>query len=182
VRKAISTIVIACAFVAGASAVADAAGSNAKAASPNAKAASSNAKGKTCGTLYTPPCKAKPKKKHKHKPKPKPKPTTKPKLTNTPLSPGCKTAGPAYKLPTFTFVSNAGIRKIKVVFASKTVKAFTFKGKGPKQFKLNGVRVPTKGLKAGAHNVTVAAVDVKGKSVSKTVRFTICKAKPVFTG
>jgi hypothetical protein len=161
-RKAISVIVIACAFVAGASGVADATGSHAK----------------TCGTLYTPACKAKPKKKHKPKPKP---PTTKPKVT-VPMSPGCKNAGQADTLPTFTFVSNAGLRKIKVVFQSKTLKVFNFKGKGPKQFKLIGVRVPTKGLKAGAHNVTVTAADVKGKSVSKTLRFTICQAKPVFTG
>ena len=171
-RKAISTIVIACAFVAGASGVADA-------ASSNAKAAGSFAKGKKCGTLYTPAC-VKKHKKHK-KPKPKPKPTTAPKVTNAPTV-GCKSAGPADKLPTITFVSNAGLRKIKVVFEAKTLKVVTFKGKGPGQFKLNGVRVPTKGLKAGAHNVTVAAVDVKGKSVSKTLRFTICQAKPVFTG
>jgi hypothetical protein len=163
-RKAISTIVIACAFVAGASGVADATGSNAK--------------GKKCGTLYTPKCtKAKPK---KHKPKPPP-PTTKPNVT-APMSPGCRTAGTADKLPTFTFVSNAGLRKIKVVFQAKTLKVVTFKGKGPKQFKMIGVRVPTKGLAAGAHSVTVTAVDVKGKSASRTVRFTICQAKPVFTG
>jgi len=126
--------------------------------------------------------KPKPKPKHKTTPTPTPKPTTKPKLTNTPLTPGCKSAGPAYKLPTFTFVSNAGLRKIKVVFRAKTLKVLTFKGKGPKQFKLNGVRVPTKGLAAGAHSVTVTGTDVKGKSVSRTVRFTICQAKPVFTG
>jgi len=167
--------VIACAFVAGASGVADA-------ASSNAKAAGSFAKGKKCGTLYTPGCKPKKHKKHKPKPKPKPKPkTTKPKVT-VPMTPGCKSAGPADKLPTITFVSNAGLRKIKVVFEAKTLKVVTFKGKGPGQFKLNGVRVPTKGLAAGAHSVTVTGTDVKGKSVSKTVRFTICQAKPVFTG
>jgi hypothetical protein len=162
VRKAISTVVIACAFVAGASGIAD--------------AASSNAKGKTCGTLYTPKCKAKPK---KHKPKPPP--TTKPNVT-APTTPGCKKMGLAAELPTFTFVSNAGLRKIKVVFQAKTLKVLTFKGKGPKDFKLIGVRVPTKGLAAGAHQATVTAVDVKGKSVSKTVRFTICKPAPHFTG
>ncbi len=83
------------------------------------------------------------------------------------MSPGCKSAGPADKLPTFTFVSNAGLRKVEVVFQAKTLRVFTFKGKGPKQFKMIGVRVPTKGLAAGAHSVTVTAVDVKGKSASR---------------
>jgi hypothetical protein len=188
-RKAISTIVIACAFVAGTSGVADAARSTVKPSkcgtkyTPSCKRCGTKytpscTKPKRCGTKYTPRC-TKPKRcGTKYTPR-----CTRPKFTNPPLNPRCRAAGSAYKLPTFTFVSNAGLRKIKVIFDDpKTLKVVTFKGTGPKQFKLNGVRVPTKGLNAGAHHVTVTAVDITSKSVSKTLRFMICQPMPVFTG
>jgi hypothetical protein len=148
-RKAISTLVVACAFVAGASGV--------------AQAASAHAKPTRCGTKYTPSC-------------------TTPKITNKALSPNCVDAGPSYKLPTFTFVSNAGIKKIQVSLGSQTIKVITFPGQGKTQYSLNNVLVPTKGLQAGPQSVSVEVTDIANKSVSRTLRFSICQAKPVFTG
>jgi hypothetical protein len=148
-RKAISTLAVACAFVACASGVAE--------------AAQTHVKPTRCGGKYKPGC-------------------TKPKITNTPLSPQCVDAGPAFKLPAITFVSNAGITKIQVSLAPRTIKLITFPGQGKTQYSLNNLSIPTTGLLAGAHSVTVEVTDVAGNSASKTLRFSICQTKPVFTG
>ncbi len=87
-----------------------------------------------------------------------------------------------FKLPTITFVSNAGIKKIQVTLAPRTIKLITFPGQGPTQYSLTNVAVPTTGLLAGAHSVSVEVTDVANKSASKTLRFSICQTKPVFTG
>jgi hypothetical protein len=101
---------------------------------------------------------------------------------NTP-SPGCVNAGPSYKLPTMTFTSVAGIRKIHITLNDPTtIYSKSFAGLGPQQYTVKGVKVKTRGLKAGAHHVTIAVTDVKGKSLSRTLRFAICQAKPIFTG
>jgi hypothetical protein len=149
-RKAISALVVASAFVAGASGVAN--------------AATAHVQPTRCGTKYTPAC-------------------TKPVITNKTPSPQCAKTGPSYKLPNFTFVSNAGLAKIELVLdGSKVIKVVTFTGQGPTQDSLNGVSVPTTGLAAGEHTVTVTATDIAGKSSSKKLNFAICQAKPVFTG
>lgn len=149
-RRAISTLAVACAFLAGASGVAN--------------AATSHVKPTRCGTKYTPAC-------------------TKPQITNKTPSPQCATAGTSYKLPNFTFVSNAGLAKVEVVLdGSKVLKTVTFGGQGPTQDALNGLSVPTDGLQAGRHTVVVTATDIAGKSAAKTLNFAICQAKPVFTG
>jgi hypothetical protein len=120
--------------------------------------------GKRCGTTYTPSC-------------------TKPSVSFSTPSPQCITAGAFYALPTLTFVSNAGIRSISVALSDpSSVKNISFKGEGPTQYKLKGVKFRTAGLKAGAHHLKVSVKDVKGKTASKTIRFSICVAKPVFTG
>jgi hypothetical protein len=108
---------------------------------------------------------------------------TPPKLTYKTPSPGCVTAGPSYKLPTLTVTSVPGIRRIHIVLSDpKTLYSKSFAGIGPQQYAVKGVKVSTKGLKAGAHHVTITVTDVKGKSLSKKLRFAICKSTPVFTG
>ena len=150
-RKAISTFVVACAFVAGASGVAEA-------AKPHLKPT-------RCGTKYTPACRP-------------------PLISNKTLSPQCVSAGPSVKLPTITFVSNAGIKKVQVLLGNppRTIKVVTFSGQGKTQFSLAGLNVSTTGLLAGGHSVSIKVTDIRSKTVSKTLHFTICTAKPVFTG
>ena len=148
-RKAISTFVVACAFVAGASGVAE--------------AGATHIKSKRCNTKYTPACAA-------------------PKIHSKSLPPQCVSAGPAVKLPTITFVSNAGIKKIQVMLGTRTIKVVTFSGQGKTQYSLKGLMVSTAGLLAGGHNVSVKVTDVTNKTASKSLRFSICQAKPVFTG
>lgn len=148
-RKAISTVVVAVAFVAGASGV--------------ATAARSHVSTTRCGTKYTPAC-------------------TKPKIKPKPVSPVCVSAGTRYAVPTITITSNAGIRKIQVTDAPKVIRTITFSGKGPTQFAIKGLGVSTLGLTAGGHLIIVTVTDVKGKSASKTLRFSVCVSTPVFTG
>lgn len=150
----ISTCAIACALFAGVSGVAEA-------KKPVKKSKASTA---LCGTTYTAAC-------------------TAPTVTYTTPSPQCVDAGPAYKLPDFKFAANAGLAKVEVVLDDpQTIKTVNFTGTGPTQYTLKGVTVPTTGLAAGAHHVTVSATDDAGKNVSKTLRFTICQTKPAFTG
>ncbi|HEX3801312.1 MAG TPA: hypothetical protein VHV75_00585 [Solirubrobacteraceae bacterium] len=132
-------------------------------ASGVASAAQAHVKPTRCGGKYLPAC-------------------TKPKITNKPVSPQCADAGPAFRLPTVTFVSNAGIKTIQVSLASRTIKLITFSGQGKTQYSLKGVSVPTTGLLAGGHSVSVKVTDITNKSASKTLRFSICQMKPVFTG
>ena len=116
-----------------------------------------------CGNKYTPAC-------------------TKPKIKNRPLSAKCVSAGARYTLPNVTFTSNAGIRRIQVREGAKTLRTISFTGKGPTQFALKGLAVSTLGLKSGGQQLTVKVTDVRGKSASKTLRFSVCVSTPVFTG
>jgi hypothetical protein len=148
-RKAISTVVVAVAFVAGASGV--------------ATAARMHVSTTRCGSKYTPAC-------------------TKPKIEHPPVSPRCVSAGVRYALPTVTITSNAGIRRIQVTAAPKPVRTITFTGKGPTQFALKGLGVSTVGLSSGGHVIVFKVTDVKGKTASKTLRYSVCVSTPVFTG
>jgi hypothetical protein len=91
-------------------------------------------------------------------------------------------AGTRYAVPNITITSNAGIRRIQVTDAPKPVRTITFTGKGPTQFVIKGLGVSTVGLSSGGHVVTVTVTDVKGKTASNTLRFSVCVSKPVFTG
>lgn len=81
-----------------------------------------------------------------------------------------------------TFTSNSGIRTIMVQEGGRTIKTVTFKGQGPTQYSINGLKVTSTGLKAGGHPVTVKITDIRGRSASKTLRFSVCVSTPVFTG
>jgi len=128
-----------------------------------ATAARSHVSIKRCGTKYTPAC-------------------TVPKIKPKPPSPACVSAGTRYAVPAITITSNAGIRRILVTDAPKLVRRITFSGSGPTQFALKGLGVSTVGLTAGGHLIIVKVTDVKGKSASKTLRFSVCVSTPVFTG
>jgi len=107
---------------------------------------------------------------------------TSPKVsTSSSLKPGCVNSGTSVKLPTFSFTANAGIKKITVTITKRTLKTVSPKGE-PTTYKLKNVAVPTVDLASGAHSVTVKVTDGKGKTASKTLHFSVCVAKPVFTG
>lgn len=118
---------------------------------------------KRCGGTYGPSC-------------------TKPHIQNTPLKMGCVNVGSGYRLPVITFTSNAGIRDIQVRAGAKTLKSVTFSGQGPTQYSLKNFSFSTLGLQSGAQQVTLSVTDVKGRTVSKVLRYSICVATPVFTG
>jgi hypothetical protein len=90
--------------------------------------------------------------------------------------------GTRYVLPNITFTSNAGIRSIQVREGAKTIKLITFKGSGPTQYALKSLGISTLGLTSGGHMLSVKVTDVRGRSVSKSLPFSICVTKPVFTG
>lgn len=132
-------------------------------ASGVALAAHSHVSTKRCGGKYTPTC-------------------TIPHITNTPPSPKCSDVGHKVKLPNMTFTSNSGIKSITVKEGGRTIKNVSFKGQGPTQYSIKGLMVSSTGLKAGGHLVSVKITDVRGRSASKTLRFSICVSTPVFTG
>lgn len=116
-----------------------------------------------CGNKYTPAC-------------------TKPRIVNRALSAKCVSAGSKYKLPKITFTSNSGIRRIQIREGARTIKLIRFKGQGRTQYTINRLQVATLGLVAGGHPIILRVTDIRGRSVSKTLRFSVCKATPVFTG
>lgn len=158
-RKAITTLVVACAVAAGVAGVATAAG-------PHATT-------KKCGTKYTPQC---------------PPPSTptkhyaKPKIKTPPVSPKCVSTGATYRLPTMTFTAPAGIRTIQVREGSKTVKVIRFRGHSKTRYSLGNLVLHTLGLGSGGHAISVRITDARGRSASKTLRFSVCVSTPVFTG
>lgn len=119
------------------------------------------AQGARCGTLYTPTC-------------------TKPHITARPPV-GCRKPAKTFTLATIRFSSNAGIRRVTVKLGSKVLKSKKFSGRGPTHYTIKGLKVSTKGLSTGGHTITVTVRDVKGKTVSRTIRFTVCPP-PKFTG
>lgn len=165
-RKAITTVVVGCAVAAVGAGVGV------------ATAAGPQVGGKKCGTKYTPGCKH-----HPPPPPPAPPPQfTKPQIKTPPVSPKCIDTGGIYRLPTVTFTAQAGIRRIQVREGSHTVKLVTFKGSGHTKYLLRGLKVHTTGLGAGGHQLSVRVTDARGRSASKTLRFSVCVATPVFTG
>lgn len=159
-RKAITTVVVGCAVAAGATGVATAAGS------------SPHVGGSKCGTKYTPRCTKKPAVHH----------YAKPSIKTPPVSPKCVSTGSTYKLPTMTFKAPAGLRRVQVREGSKTVKLITFHGRGTTHYTLRNLTVHTLGLGSGGHALSVRITDAKGRSASKTLRFSVCVSTPVFTG
>jgi hypothetical protein len=155
-RKAITTVVVGCAVAAGATGIATAAG-------PHATT-------KKCGTKYTPAC------------APPVKHYAKPKIKTPSVSPKCVSTGATYRVPTLTFTAPAGIRSIQVREGSRTVKVIRFSGHSKTRYSLSNLVLHTLGLGAGGHAISVRITDARGRSASKTLRFSVCVSTPVFTG
>lgn len=165
VRKAIAMLVVVCTAAAGV-------------LSGVAAAAGPSVGGKKCGTKYTPGC--------KHhttttKPAPTPTPPAKPSIKTPKVTPKCTDTGATYRVPTVTFTAAAGIRRIQVREGSRTIKLLTFSGHRT-NYPLRGLTVRTAGLVAGGHQLSFRITDAKGRSASKTLRFSVCVGTPVFTG
>jgi hypothetical protein len=116
-----------------------------------------------CGTRYTPVC-------------------TAPNISHIPVSVACHAPASKIHLAAFTASANAGIKKITVTVHSKTVTVLSESGHGAKKKTIRGLTINTAGLAAGAHTITIKIVDNRGKTVTTTYHFAICKPKPVFTG
>jgi hypothetical protein len=116
-----------------------------------------------CGTRYTPVC-------------------TNPAISHIPVSVACHAPASVIHLATFTASANAGIKRITVTVHSKTVTVYSVSGNGAKRKTVSGVTIRTAGLAAGAHTITIKVVDNRGKTVTTTYHFAICKPKPIFTG
>ena len=112
-----------------------------------------------CGGLYQPPC-------------------TAPVVISRSVV-ACQQTGTTLTFPV-TLRANAGLRGATVRFRGKKVKSKKFPG-NPTSAKFK-VTVHTKGLKAGLFTLSTKVTDTRGKSATKSVHFTICKPKPVFTG
>lgn len=111
-----------------------------------------------CGNKYTPACI---------------KPTIKTKASTKCVSPGNN-----FTLPSVRFTSNAGIRTIQIREGSKVLKTIKFSGRGPTQYTLKGLEVSTLRLDAGGHPLTVKITDVKGRSSTKSLSFSVCSTTP----
>lgn len=79
-------------------------------------------------------------------------------------------------------MARLGIRKIQITMGTRRLTTMRFAGHGQTRYVITGLTVPTAGLDAGAHKLTVTVTDVSGRSASKTLRFSICVHRPIFTG
>jgi hypothetical protein len=112
-----------------------------------------------CGGLYQPPCK-------------------KPVVISRSIV-ACQQTGTTISFP-ITLHANAGLRSATVRVDGKKIVSKKFPG-NPTDASFR-VSVKTKGFKSGLHTLSTKATDSRGKSATKSVHFTICKPKPVFTG
>jgi hypothetical protein len=116
-----------------------------------------------CGTLYTSPCG--------------------PPHISSGVVAVCRAPGSRFRLPAITASSNAGIRRITVTFAGRTIASFRFSGRGPTNKKITGIFVSTRGLRSGVHSITLTIIDVRGRRATHTLRFAVClPPPPPFTG
>jgi ribosomal protein L28 len=111
-----------------------------------------------CGNKYTPAC-------------------LKPSIKTT-TSTKCVEPGSNFTLPSVRFTSNAGIRRIQIREGSKVLKTIKFKGRGPTQYRLKGLEVSTLRLDSGGHPLTVKITDVKGRTSTKKLSFSVCSTTP----
>jgi hypothetical protein len=112
-----------------------------------------------CGGLYKPPCRA-------------------PVVISRSVV-ACQNTGTTISFP-IRLHSSAGLRSVVVRVDGKKIKSKKFSG-APTDASFR-VRVSTRGFKAGLHTLATKVTDTRGKSKSKSVHFSICKPKPVFTG
>jgi hypothetical protein len=116
-----------------------------------------------CGHLYQPHC-------------------TNPVVSGLTVSPGCHHPGSVFHLPALTVKAVAGLKRVTITVHStgRTILAINLHGVRTKR--ISGVTFSTKGLKSGAHVITIRVVDVRGKVSTKLLPFAICRPKPMTTG
>jgi hypothetical protein len=117
-----------------------------------------------CGGLYQPSC-------------------TNPTIATT-ISAKCHKVGSTIRLPAIVIKSNAGLKTISISLKGrkKPIKVYKNLNSATKKT-VGGITINTKGLKPGAHTITIKVTDSRGKTVTKTVRIAICVPKPPpFTG
>ena len=114
---------------------------------------------KRCNTLYTLPC-------------------TPPVIVAS-SKVSCASSGTTLAFP-ISLSANAGLRRATVRFGTRTIKSKKYTG-APTTSHFT-VHVSTRGLKSKLFTLTITATDVRGVSSTKSVHFSICKPKPVFTG
>lgn len=120
------------------------------------------ATGAQCGTRYTPVC-------------------TIPTIHFN-INVACHAPGAVIHLAPITLAANAGIKRITVTVHSAGTTVYSASGNGVRRKTVSGVVIRTAGLATGRHSIVITVVDDRGKKVTTTYHFAICRPKPIFTG
>lgn len=91
----------------------------------------------------------------------------------------CQQTGRTLKFP-IRVTAEAGVKKVRVRFGGRTVKTKSFP-REPNTARLTA-QLSTRGFRPGLFRLTATVTDAHGQTASRSVHFTICKPKPVFTG
>jgi hypothetical protein len=91
----------------------------------------------------------------------------------------CEHAGTTLKFP-ITAHAQAGLKSAIVKFRSTTIKKKSFPHH-PNTARFTAT-LSTRGFRPGLFRLSTTITDTLGKKASRSVHFTICKPKPVFTG
>jgi hypothetical protein len=102
----------------------------------------------------------------------------------TTISAKCHKVGSTIRLPAIVIKSTAGLKTITISLKGRKKPIKVYKNLNSALRKtVGGITISTKGLKPGAHRITIKVTDTRGKTVTKTVRIAICVPKPPpFTG
>lgn len=105
-------------------------------------------------------------------------------LVATPVSAKCTKKSTNYKTAKFLVEADAAIRSITVKFNGTTLYSATFAGIKTTSAYVGPLSIATGGLSAGTHYLTIVVKDTRPSpgSATKTVPFSVCKAKAVTTG
>lgn len=91
----------------------------------------------------------------------------------------CEATGKTLRFP-ITAIAEAGLKSALVRFRGKTITKKSFPSH-PNTAHFTA-KLSTRGFRPGLFRLTASITNVFGKTASRTVHFTICKPKPVFTG
>jgi hypothetical protein len=97
------------------------------------------------------------------------------------LPAACRAPGSTFTVPNVKVSDVSGIKQITIKLGSKVLLTKKFKGRGPMNYTVKGLKVHTNGLSRGAHKLTIFVKDYFGVTRTRTLRFSICKPPP-FTG
>jgi hypothetical protein len=102
-----------------------------------------------------------------------------PVLSTHALAAACRAKGAVVRVPSTAITSVAGLRTVTVTLDGKRIKRIKTSSTS---FTLKGIRIPTRGLKAGLHAIVITAIDSGGRTSKHVFHFAICKPTPKFTG